>query len=116
MKYFLPRRICYEIVIYIHSHKIAAKYVLAVAYKIHKENLKSPFIPINLRGLALGAPFVDPYNQLDYGNFFYSIGLIGEQEQSFFHELEKVTLDLIRKQRWADAFKVPNSCHLETVQ
>lgn len=92
-----------------HNTTFIAKYVLAVAYKIHKENLKSPFIPINLRGLALGAPFVDPYNQLDYGNFFYSIGLIGEQEQSFFHELEKVTLDLIRKQRWADAFKVGES-------
>lgn len=85
---------------------LSAKYVLTIAAKIHRENSDFPITPINLRGFALGCPFIDPYNQLDYGNFFYNIGLIGEQEQSFFHELEKITLDLIRKQRWGDAFKV----------
>jgi len=86
-----------------------AKYVLTICQRIHRENSDFPIVPINLRGFALGSPFIDPYNQLDYGDFFYNIGLIGEQEQAFFHELEKVTLDLIRKQRWADAFKVGES-------
>ena len=83
-----------------------AKYVVALAYKIHQENQRSPFISINLRGFLLGTPFIDPPKQLDYGNFFYSIGIIGEKERNFFQQLEKVTLDLVRKQRWTDAFKV----------
>ncbi len=38
------------------------KYVPAISYKIHTENMKNPAIKINLKGLAIGDGWCDPEN------------------------------------------------------
>lgn len=40
----------------------AGKYIPALGYKIHVENMKSPKLLINLKGLAIGDGLCDPEN------------------------------------------------------
>ena len=44
----------------------AGKYVPAIGYKIHTENMKNPAIKINLKGLAIGDGLCDPENVCTY--------------------------------------------------
>ena len=40
----------------------AGKYVPAIGYKIHTENMNNPAVKINLKGLATGDGWSDPEN------------------------------------------------------
>ena len=72
--------ICIHVLIYAHTHahsciqhelttltctplqSYAGKYVPAIGYKIHMENMQQPKIYINLRGIAIGDGLCDPVN------------------------------------------------------
>jgi vitellogenic carboxypeptidase-like protein len=60
---------------YVTGESYAGKYVPAVSYAIHLNNLKAE-TKINLKGLAIGNGMVDPINQLVYGEYLYQHGLI----------------------------------------
>ncbi len=89
--------------------QISGKYALSVAYKIHKTNQELPAVRINLRGLILGAPFVDPVSMIDFGEFMYNIGLIDENGKAHFDQKYAEAKDLISKGRWLDVDNVSRS-------
>ena len=45
-----------------HTQSYAGKYVPAIGYKIHVENMEQPKIFINLKGIAIGDGLCDPVN------------------------------------------------------
>jgi vitellogenic carboxypeptidase-like protein len=91
---------------YIAGQSYGGKYALSVAYKIHKTNQELPAVRINLRGLILGAPFVDPVSMIDFGEFMYNIGLIDENGRAHFDQKYAEAKDLISKGRWLDVDNV----------
>ena len=44
------------------TQSYAGKYVPAIGYKIHTENMNNPAVKINLKGLAIGDGLCDPEN------------------------------------------------------
>ena len=47
------------------TQSYAGKYVPAIGYKIHTENMNNPAVKINLKGLAIGDGLCDPENVND---------------------------------------------------
>lgn len=82
------------------------KYALSVAYKIHKENQELPAVRMNLKGIILGAPFVDPVSMIDFGEYMYSIGLIDENGKAYFDQKYAEAKDLISKGKWLEVDSV----------
>ena len=48
--------------IILYTQSYAGKYVPAIGYKIHTENMNNPAVKINLKGLAIGDGWSDPEN------------------------------------------------------
>ena len=48
--------------LYFYTQSYGGKYVPAIGYKIHTENLNNPAVKINLKGLAIGDGLCDPEN------------------------------------------------------
>ena len=57
-------------------------------------------------GMAIGDGLVDPINQLDYGDFLYSIGLVDANQAQFFHDGANQTAELIEQEDYLAAFQV----------
>ncbi|XP_055916994.1 venom serine carboxypeptidase-like [Eupeodes corollae] len=78
---------------YIAGESFAGKYIPAIADVIYEQNgIPQNYLKINLKGLALGNAFSDPYNMVDYSDFAYQLGLIGRKG----HQEMKLTESLIR--------------------
>jgi vitellogenic carboxypeptidase-like protein len=73
---------------YVTGESYGGKYVPAIVYKIHVENPEAK-VKINLKGMAIGDGWIDPYNELDYGPVMHQLGLIDE------HQLEYVNLQTL---------------------
>ena len=56
--------------------------------------------------MAIGDGLVDPINQLDYGYFLYSIGLVDENQAQYFHDGANQTAELINQGDYIAAFHV----------
>jgi len=91
---------------YLIFKKILGKYAMSIAYKIHKANQELPAVRMNLRGLILGAPFLDPVSMIDFGEFMYNIGLIDENGKAHFDQKYADSKDLISKGKWIDVDNV----------
>ena len=85
---------------------ILGKYVPALAYKIHTENQGKPPFKVNLRGMAIGDGFCDPISMISYGDYLYNIGLLDYNSKIYFERQENLTRELIRAERYLDAFHV----------
>ncbi|KAF6214646.1 hypothetical protein GE061_009389 [Apolygus lucorum] len=81
----------------------AGKYIPAVAYTIHKSNPSSKQ-KINLKGIAIGDGWVDPYNMIDYANLLYNLDFIDLKTRSRFLKIEKHIKSLIVQKKYIDAF------------
>lgn len=84
----------------------SGKYALSAAYKIHKENQELPAVRMNLKGIILGAPFVDPVSMIDFGEYMYNIGLIDENGKAYFDQKYAEAKDLISKGKWIEVDSV----------
>ena len=49
---------------------------------------------------------MDPYTQIEYGDFLYNMGLIDDNEKSYFESEEEKIKRYIRIQNWPLATKV----------
>ena len=88
---------------YVTGESYGGKYVPAISYKIHVENPTAE-LKVNLKGMAIGCGYVDPINQVDYGDFLYNIGLIGANQRDEFHAIATETIDLINQGDLLSAF------------
>jgi len=91
---------------FIAGESYAGKYVPAISYKIHRENLNDANEIINLKGLAVGDGFSDPINQIDYSDFLPNVGLIDAKEAQLFKRVADETSQLIHKGEYLNATKV----------
>ncbi|KAH8394734.1 hypothetical protein KR222_002835 [Zaprionus bogoriensis] len=91
----------------------AGKYVPALAYHIHKvqqdESKAYNSLRIPLKGMAIGNGLSDPVHQLQYGDYFYQLGLIDEHGLKQFHEVEAACVESIRNNDMERAFEIFDS-------
>lgn len=94
---------------WIAGESYAGKYVPALAYHIHKEQHKSmdcKGVKIPLKGLVIGNGLSDPVNQLQYGDYFYQLGLIDDNGLQQFHLAEAVAVECINNNDMNAAFEL----------
>lgn len=92
---------------FVTGESYAGKYVPALSLTIHELNPSAKF-KINLKGLAMGNGFTDPVNQMLYGDYLYQLGLVDANGRDQFQAMEKQGQDLIKKQKYDEAFEVFN--------
>ncbi|RWS19813.1 putative serine carboxypeptidase CPVL-like protein, partial [Leptotrombidium deliense] len=85
---------------YATGYSYGGKYIPAIADKIRKES--NPII--NLKGIAVGNGFFDPYTDIAYGPYLYQLSLIDENQKLEFDKKEKEIQQLIDSERLEDAF------------
>ncbi|XP_043246485.1 venom serine carboxypeptidase-like [Amphibalanus amphitrite] len=98
---------------YVTGESYGGKYVPAITHKIHMENPTAE-LKINLKGMAVGDGFVDPSNQVDYGEFLYNVGLIDAEQREQFHASAMDAVDLINQGDLESAFRLWDSALLGT--
>ena len=81
---------------YVTGESYGGKYVPAISHKIHTENPTAE-LAINLKGMAIGDGWVDPINQVDYGDFLYNVGLADAKQRQVFDAIATETVDLINQ-------------------
>ncbi|XP_076241218.1 venom serine carboxypeptidase [Calliopsis andreniformis] len=90
---------------YVTGESYGGKYVPAVSHAIKDYNIKAE-TKINLKGLAMGNGLTDPENQLLYGDYLYQLGLVDEHGRDLFHKYEEQGRQLIKQQKYEEAFEV----------
>lgn len=89
--------------------QITATYATVLANYIHERNQESPELRINLKGLLLESPWVDPYSQTDYGAYLLNVGLIEEADKQDFDIKRDNMKTLITSGDYVGAFGVIRS-------
>ncbi|OXA38581.1 venom serine carboxypeptidase [Folsomia candida] len=56
-----------------------ASYASVVANYIHTQNQNSPNFAINLKGILLESPWVDPISQFDYSTYLHNVAIIDDK-------------------------------------
>ncbi|XP_014615114.1 PREDICTED: venom serine carboxypeptidase [Polistes canadensis] len=92
---------------FVTGESYAGKYVPAVSHAIKDYNINAK-VKINLKGLAIGNGYIDPENQLVYGDYLYQIGLIDLNLKNLFHQYETKARDLIKQKKYVDALESIN--------
>jgi len=59
-----------------------------------------------MKGLILGAPFLDPPSMVDYGEYMYNIGLVDENGRAHFDQMYAEAKDLISRGKWLEVDNV----------
>lgn len=93
---------------FVTGESYAGKYVPAVSHAIKYYNIKAK-TKINLRGLAIGNGLCDPENQLLYSDYLYQLGLLDLNGKTQFHMYEKKGRDLIKQEKYVEAFDIFDS-------
>ena len=88
---------------YVTGESYGGKYVPAMTYKLHVENPTAE-LKVNLKGMAIASGYVDPINQMDYGDPLYNIGLIDANQREEFHTIATESADLINQGDLLSAF------------
>ena len=89
---------------YVTGESYGGKYVPAITNKINLENPTADR-KINLKGMAIGDGFVDPINQVDYGEFLYNVGLVDANQREEFHTFATEAVEFINKGDLESAFR-----------
>jgi vitellogenic carboxypeptidase-like protein len=85
------------------------KYVPNLAVRIHEENIRclnSSEEKINLVGVAIGDGYIDPVNQVHFGEALYNVGLLDRNGRKRFELQENIIQNLIAKEKFTQAFEV----------
>lgn len=93
---------------YITGESYAGKYVPAIGYKIHIENM-NPFVKvkINLVGLAIGDGLCDPETMMpQYADFMYNIGMLDELQRDYFQSYANIAVKFIQWGQFDNAFQI----------
>uniref|UniRef100_A0A672I3B6 Probable serine carboxypeptidase CPVL n=1 Tax=Salarias fasciatus TaxID=181472 RepID=A0A672I3B6_SALFA len=94
---------------YATGESYAGKYVPAISYYIHKNNPIAK-VKINFKGMAIGDGLCDPEEMLGgYGEFLYQTGMIDDFQKQYVNKQTDLGVQLIRQQKWLEAFKVFDS-------
>lgn len=89
---------------YVGGESYGGKYAPALAYTI--DTAVRPRVKINLKGIFIGNGFIDPISMMDFGDYLYQIGLVGESDAEVFRKKSKMMVKLMKNGRYLDAFNV----------
>ncbi|KAG4069035.1 hypothetical protein HA402_008346 [Bradysia odoriphaga] len=95
----------------------AGKYVPPVTHKIHSENehlSSSSENLINLKGLIMGNAFIDPFTTINFGTFFYDLGMMDYRQLQYFQQEEDKARRFIEVGKYVDAFDEMDKLFLES--
>jgi vitellogenic carboxypeptidase-like protein len=71
--------------LYIVGESYGGHFVPAIAHEIHVQNQRSPKHVMNLKGVVLGDPSLDPLIQMShFGSLLFDLGLVDENEATQF--------------------------------
>ncbi|XP_046573546.1 probable serine carboxypeptidase CPVL [Haliotis rubra] len=99
--------------LYITGESYAGKYISAISYKIHTENPKDK-ININLKGLFIGAGFIDPISMIPaYADYLFNVGLFDENEKQYFQGLIGKVTELVKAKDFKNAMDIFSAAMLE---
>ncbi len=85
---------------------VPGKYVPSISYKIHTENLGTPEIAINLKGLAVGNGAMSPPDSFIYGDYLFELGLVDEVARTDLVAMEQQLKDYAASEQWDEAWAV----------
>lgn len=91
--------------LFISGECYAGKYIPALSSLIHQKN-PSAKIKINLKGLMIGNAFVDPINQMNFGNHLHEIGLLDLNGKALFNSYEEKIRSLIKSNQLTTAVEL----------
>jgi carboxypeptidase C (cathepsin A) len=80
---------------YMSGESHAGHYIPTMAAYVHRKNeelvgpLKSDSIRIAIKGIALGNPWTDPFNQYDVSDFAHGMGLITQGQKNRLKEVNR---------------------------
>lgn len=79
-----------------------------LANYIHDRNhqIPVPEVTINLKGLLIESPWIDPYHQVDYGTYLLNLGLIEESNKEEFDMKRDNMMQLMSEGDYEGAFGV----------
>jgi len=92
---------------YLTGESHAGHYIPIMAADILQRNREiqqlqsqsSSVVVINLQGVAMGNPWMDPASQYDVSDFAHGMGLISKFQRNYLKEKEKECVQLLRKGR-----------------
>lgn len=87
---------------FIAGESYAAKFIPTVANMIDTKN-PSAHTKINLKGLAIGNGFFDPEHMLNYGEYYYQVGLLDSNGMDRFRNKQHSILGKIQQKKWQEA-------------
>ncbi|KAF6198694.1 hypothetical protein GE061_008446, partial [Apolygus lucorum] len=94
---------------FLAGESYGGKYAPALGYTIHVNN-PTASLKINLKGLAIGAGFIDPVNMMKYGDYLVQHGLIDDEGLQQFHLIESNIVEAVENEQFLEA-----SEHLDTI-
>jgi len=95
---------------FIFGESYAGKYIPSISHYILKQNQNKPQTQINLKGIAMGDGWVDPYYQTgSYAEFLYQNGLINGVEKNLADITYEAYKSLIDVDAWATADEIGNA-------
>uniref|UniRef100_A0A0A9W3V6 Carboxypeptidase n=1 Tax=Lygus hesperus TaxID=30085 RepID=A0A0A9W3V6_LYGHE len=86
----------------ITGESYGGKWIPAVGYTIHQGNKKNGH-KINLKGMAIGNGWVDPYNMLDYSTLYYDLYFIDLKTKRKFAQIEERIKSLMERKNYKAA-------------
>lgn len=89
---------------FLAGESYAGKYLPALGYTIHQK--KNEQHGINLRAFLIGDGYCDPKNMLNYGDYLYQLGFIGEKQLEHFKGEQKKAGDYIDQGKMKEAADV----------
>uniref|UniRef100_A0A1B6KZ16 Carboxypeptidase n=1 Tax=Graphocephala atropunctata TaxID=36148 RepID=A0A1B6KZ16_9HEMI len=93
---------------FISGQSYAGHYIPALGHIIHKQNPTAP-VKINLAAMMIGNGLVDPETQLDYGDFYYYLGLIDDAARDVFNLNYQQFVQEVKVKNWVAAGKICNA-------
>lgn len=92
---------------FVAGESLAGQFVPLVAWRIHGHNQGLPAHKrINLQGIAIGNGWVDPINQLIWGENLHNLGLVDKKEREDLRKMEKKAQDYINNGYHREATEV----------
>ncbi|KAL3268533.1 hypothetical protein HHI36_007642 [Cryptolaemus montrouzieri] len=84
---------------FISGVSYGGKYAMAIGHTIHRRN-PTATLKINLRGISCGNALIDPEHEINYGEYFYQLGLIDFNTKEKMRKLELEASSMIRQQKY----------------
>ncbi|KAL1124580.1 hypothetical protein AAG570_001204 [Ranatra chinensis] len=88
--------------LYIAGESFDGNFAIALAYTVDKKNPEARE-KLNLKGVYIDNPWIDPSIQLGYGTHFYDIGLIDRHSKHKFQDHSEEIRNLIKVEKFVEA-------------